>query len=97
PFSPSAKPRLDPQSCPAEQNWTEGQEEILECRSRGHPDPVLECSRDGHSMDPGIPHLADRAQAGLYLCRARNELGTAERNVTLRVLCESGGFGGEFG
>ncbi|NWW10813.1 ICAM5 protein, partial [Oreocharis arfaki] len=105
PLSPSAKPRLDNESCPGQQNWTEGREGVLECRARGRPEPEVKCSKDGNSIAAGIPHLADRAQAGTYRCQASNALGTAERDVTLWVQCAWGsggsrgylGFGGSLG
>ncbi|KAM7026458.1 uncharacterized protein M8220_014919 [Acridotheres tristis] len=87
-----AKPRLDPRHCPGHQNWTEGEQEILECRARGRPRPRVACSKagnsensSGNSLPVGIAQLAQRAQAGLYRCRAWNELGSAESNVTLWV------------
>ncbi|NXH60124.1 ICAM1 protein, partial [Rhabdornis inornatus] len=112
---PAAQPRLDPRDCPGQQNWTEGEQEILECRARGRPRPRLECSKDGDpqnsqnsqnsrdSLPVGIPQRARRAQAGIYRCRAWNELGTAESSVTLWVHREFGGilgflgFFGDFG
>ncbi|XP_068034982.1 intercellular adhesion molecule 1-like [Anomalospiza imberbis] len=85
PAFPAAKPRLDVESCPPQQNWTEGQEEILTCSAKGTPKPQVRCSKDGNSFVSGAVHLADRAHAGTYLCRATNELGTAERDVTVWV------------
>lgn len=79
------KPRLDSEGCPGQQNWTEGQELILECRAKGRPEPEVKCSKDGNSIAAGIPYTADRAQAGTYRCRATNTLGTAERDVTLWI------------
>ncbi|XP_041264180.1 intercellular adhesion molecule 5-like [Onychostruthus taczanowskii] len=79
------KPRLDPERCPPQQNWTEGQEGILHCSAGGAPAPQVSCSKDGNSLAPGAARPAARAHAGTYLCQATNELGTAERNVTVRV------------
>ncbi|XP_032939682.1 intercellular adhesion molecule 1-like [Catharus ustulatus] len=76
------KPRLD---CPAQLNWTEGENEILDCRTRGIPDPELNCTKDGITLPVGTPLRAERIHAGIYLCRARNYLGSAERNVTVWV------------
>ncbi|NXX33378.1 ICAM1 protein, partial [Nicator chloris] len=99
---PAAKPRLDASGCPPLQNWTEGQEGNLTCRARGHPEPRprVSCSKAGNSrdsLDPGVPQPARLGHAGTYLCRATNELGTAESNVTLRVQRESGGPAGCWG
>ncbi|XP_041343048.1 intercellular adhesion molecule 5-like [Pyrgilauda ruficollis] len=79
------KPRLDPERCPPQQNWTEGQEGILRCSAGGAPAPQVSCSKDGNSLIPGAARPAARAHAGTYLCQATNELGTAERNVTVWV------------
>lgn len=84
---PTAKPRLDSNDCPGQQNWTEGQEGTLKCQAKGKPEPKVECSKDGDSITAGTQYPADRARAGTYLCRATNELGTAERNVTIWVQC----------
>ncbi|NXO89402.1 ICAM1 protein, partial [Certhia brachydactyla] len=84
PTFPAAPPRLDSAGCPGQQNWTEGEEGILQCQARGRPRPRLSCSRsDGDSLTAGTPRPAARGHAGTYRCRATNELGTAERNVTL--------------
>lgn len=80
-----SKPRLDSGGCPQQQNWTEGQDGILECRARGKPEPEVRCSKDGNSLAAGIPYPADRTHAGTYRCLATNTQGTAERNVTLWV------------
>ncbi|XP_039568334.1 intercellular adhesion molecule 5-like [Passer montanus] len=80
-----AKPRLGPLRCPAQQNWTEGQEGTLRCGAEGAPEPQVSCSRDGNSLVPGAALRAARGHAGTYLCRATNALGTAERNVTVWV------------
>ncbi|NXG96792.1 ICAM1 protein, partial [Loxia leucoptera] len=93
PAFPTVKPRLDIERCPPQQNWTEGQEGILTCNATGTPEPQVWCSKDGNSLKPGTRHPADRAHAGTYLCRASSELGTAERNVTVWVQCESGARG----
>ncbi|NXA00047.1 ICAM1 protein, partial [Nesospiza acunhae] len=90
---PAVKPRLDIDRCPPQQNWTEGQEGILTCSAKGTPEPQVSCSKDGNSLIPGSIHPADRAHAGTYLCQATNELGTAERNVTVWVQCASEGPG----
>ncbi|CAN8175404.1 unnamed protein product [Coccothraustes coccothraustes] len=79
------KPRLDIELCPPQQNWTQGQE-ILICSATGSPEPQVRCSKDGNSLMPGRLRPADLTRAaGTYLCRATNELGTAERNVTVWV------------
>ncbi|NXA87583.1 ICAM5 protein, partial [Melanocharis versteri] len=90
---PAAKPRLDNESCPRQQNWTEGQDGVLRCRARGRPEPRVECSKDGNSLAAGTAYPADRAHAGTYRCRATNALGTAERDVTVWVQCASGAPG----
>ncbi|NXS62407.1 ICAM1 protein, partial [Brachypteracias leptosomus] len=91
---PTAKPRLEEQSCPHHQNWTEGQEETLRCRARGNPPPELECVRgDGQPFPPEVPRPVTRAHAGTYLCWATNPLGTAQRRVTVTVHCEQPGGG----
>ncbi|NWT79734.1 ICAM1 protein, partial [Lanius ludovicianus] len=87
PVFPAAKPRLDSEGCPGQQNWTEGQEGVLECRAKGRPEPEVKCSKDGNSIAAGAPYPAHRAHAGTYLCQASNALGTAERNVTVWVQC----------
>ncbi|NXQ07994.1 ICAM1 protein, partial [Vidua macroura] len=87
PAFPAAKPRLDTESCPPQQNWTEGQEETLNCSARGSPRPQVRCSKDGNSFPLGTARRAHRAHAGTYLCQATNELGTAEREVTVWVHC----------
>ncbi|NXD59993.1 ICAM1 protein, partial [Corvus moneduloides] len=87
PLFPAAKPRLDSEGCPGQQNWTEGQEGILACKAKGKPKPEVKCSKDGNSITAGTPYPADRAQAGTYRCRATNALGTAERDVTVWVQC----------
>ncbi|XP_068853957.1 intercellular adhesion molecule 1-like [Aphelocoma coerulescens] len=79
------KPRLDSKGCPGQQNWTEGQELILECRAKGKPEPEVKCSKDGISIAARISYTANRTQAGTYRCRATNALGTAERNVTVWI------------
>ncbi|XP_066426573.1 intercellular adhesion molecule 1-like [Molothrus aeneus] len=79
------KPRLDIELCPPQQNWTEGQEGTLNCSAKGTPEPRVSCSKDGHSLIPGSIRPVYRAHAGTYLCQATNELGTAERNVTVWV------------
>ncbi|NXX72328.1 ICAM5 protein, partial [Spizella passerina] len=96
---PAVKPRLDMELCPPQQNWTEGQQGILNCSAKGTPKLQVNCSKDGNFLTPGISHPINRAHAGTYLCRATNDLGTAERNVTVWVQCESGGPGlrGVFG
>ncbi|NXO12880.1 ICAM5 protein, partial [Oriolus oriolus] len=89
PLSPAGKPRLDSEGCPGQQNWTEGQDGILECRAKGRPEPEVKCSKDGgNPVAAGIPYAADRSLAGTYRCRATNALGTAERDVTVSVQCE---------
>ncbi|NXE99993.1 ICAM1 protein, partial [Menura novaehollandiae] len=93
PAFPAAKPRLDEGSCPRWQNWTEGQNETLRCRARGHPEAEVICAKDGNSFPAGVWHRARCAHAGTFVCRATNALGTAERNVTLWVLCEWGSGG----
>ncbi|NXT16999.1 ICAM5 protein, partial [Prunella fulvescens] len=90
PVFPAAPPRLDTERCPPQQNWTEGQQGTLLCSARGAPEPQVSCSKDGTALAPGTAHPAHRAQAGTYLCQASNELGTAQRNVTVWVQCESG-------
>ncbi|NXM38328.1 ICAM5 protein, partial [Gymnorhina tibicen] len=87
PVFPAVKPRLDSEGCPGRQNWTEGQEGTLKCRAKGRPEPEVKCSKDGNSITAGTQHLADRSHAGTYRCRATNELGTAERDVTVWVQC----------
>ncbi|NWY22361.1 ICAM1 protein, partial [Aphelocoma coerulescens] len=87
PVFPAAKPRLDSKGCPGQQNWTEGQELILECRAKGKPEPEVKCSKDGISIAAGISYTANRTQAGTYRCRATNALGTAERDVTVWIQC----------
>ncbi|XP_074386386.1 intercellular adhesion molecule 1-like isoform X2 [Zonotrichia albicollis] len=79
------KPRLDMELCPPQQNWTEGQDGILNCSAKGTPKPQVNCSKDGIFLTPGKSHPINRAHAGTYLCRATNDLGTAERNVTVWV------------
>ncbi|XP_050164776.1 intercellular adhesion molecule 1-like isoform X2 [Myiozetetes cayanensis] len=81
------QPRLDDSGCPPEQNWTEGREETLRCRARGNPRPSVSCARDrdGRSFPVGIPSPAGRDHAGIYWCRATNELGEDERSVTVHV------------
>ncbi|KAM3656293.1 intercellular adhesion molecule 5-like [Ammospiza maritima maritima] len=79
------KPRLDMERCPPQQNWTEGQDGILNCSAKGTPEPQVSCSKDGNILTPGISHPINRAHAGTYLCRATNDLGTAECNVTVWV------------
>ncbi|NXI29609.1 ICAM5 protein, partial [Sterrhoptilus dennistouni] len=87
-FSPqTVKPHLDTLSCPTHQNWTEGQEETLKCRAGGRPRPQIVCSKDGDPLDTESSHRAHRDHAGVYRCRATNELGTVERNVTIWVTC----------
>ncbi|XP_058717829.1 intercellular adhesion molecule 5-like [Poecile atricapillus] len=80
-----AEPRLDASGCPLQQNWTEGEPGLLRCRARGRPQPQVLCSKDGNSLPTGIPRPALRQHAGIYRCRATNELGTAESNVTVWV------------
>ncbi|XP_014118380.1 PREDICTED: intercellular adhesion molecule 5-like [Pseudopodoces humilis] len=80
-----AEPRLDASGCPSQQNWTEGEAGTLTCRASGRPQPQVRCSKDGNSLPAGIPHPALRQHAGIYRCRATNELGTAERDVTVWV------------
>ncbi|NXB11681.1 ICAM5 protein, partial [Cnemophilus loriae] len=87
PVFPAAKPRLDNESCPQQQNWTEGQEGILACRATGRPEPEVKCSKDGNSLTAGISYPANRGHIGTYRCRATNVLGTAESNVTVWVQC----------
>ncbi|XP_066031120.1 intercellular adhesion molecule 5-like [Chamaea fasciata] len=87
PVTVLVKPRLDARSCPSPQNWTEGREETLRCRARGRPDPRIRCSRDGDALDAASSLRAHRDHAGVYRCRATNELGTAESNVTVWVHC----------
>ncbi|KAM6038348.1 intercellular adhesion molecule 1-like [Chlamydotis macqueenii] len=79
------RPRLDDRSCPPTQNWTEGQEETLRCSARGNPPPWLACAKDGEPFASGVPHPVTRAHAGIYRCRATNALGTAIRDITVRV------------
>ncbi|NWU10243.1 ICAM5 protein, partial [Cephalopterus ornatus] len=90
PALPAVRPRLDDAGCPAEQNWTEGQEETLRCRARGNPRPQVSCARDGRSFPAGIPQPITRGHAGTYRCRASNALGEDERSVTVRVHGERG-------
>ncbi|NXR37928.1 ICAM5 protein, partial [Zosterops hypoxanthus] len=87
-FSPqTVKPHLDTLTCPTHQNWTEGQEETLNCRAGGRPRPQIVCSKGQESLDTESSRRAHRGHAGVYRCRATNELGTAERNVTIWVIC----------
>ncbi|NWR63842.1 ICAM5 protein, partial [Bucorvus abyssinicus] len=68
----------------------------LRCRARGNPPPRLQCDRDGETFPAMVPHRVTRRHAGTYRCRATNELGTAEKDVTVWVECEwgRGGLGG---
>ncbi|NXU10482.1 ICAM1 protein, partial [Pardalotus punctatus] len=93
PTFPAVRPWLDDAGCPRQQNWTEGQEGTLECRAGGKPEPRVRCSKDGNSLAAGVARPVHRSHAGTYLCQASNALGTAERNVTVEVLCESGASG----
>ncbi|XP_069737599.1 intercellular adhesion molecule 1-like isoform X2 [Phaenicophaeus curvirostris] len=84
-LSVPAKPRLDDQSCPPRQNWTEGQEETLRCWAWGNPRPRLVCSKAGEAFPVNVPRPVTRASAGTYHCLASNPLGAAERNITVWV------------
>ncbi|XP_014812116.1 PREDICTED: intercellular adhesion molecule 1 [Calidris pugnax] len=81
----TAGPRMDNESCPPSQNWTEGQEETLKCRAQGNPPPHMECAKNGESFPVGVPHPVTRTHAGTYRCRATNPLGTAVRTITIFV------------
>ncbi|KAM6038340.1 intercellular adhesion molecule 1-like [Chlamydotis macqueenii] len=81
----NTSPQMDDRSCPPTQNWTEGQEETLRCSARGNPPPRLACAKDGEPFASGVPHPVTRAHAGVYRCRATNALGTAIRDITVRV------------
>ncbi|XP_074990389.1 intercellular adhesion molecule 1 [Calonectris borealis] len=81
----TAGPRMDDESCPPSQNWTEGQDETLRCWARGNPPPRLECAKDGEPFPAGVPRPVTRAHAGTYRCRATNPLGTTVRSVTVWV------------
>ncbi|TRZ06882.1 hypothetical protein HGM15179_020220 [Zosterops borbonicus] len=83
------KPHLDTLTCPTHQNWTEGQEETLNCRAGGRPRPQIVCSKGQESLDTESSQRAHRDHAGVYRCRATNELGTAERNVTIWVIYDN--------
>ncbi|XP_069737607.1 intercellular adhesion molecule 1-like isoform X2 [Phaenicophaeus curvirostris] len=81
----SYRPRMDDQSCPPRQNWTEGQEETLRCWAWGNPRPRLVCSKAGEAFPVNVPRPVTRASAGTYHCLASNPLGAAERNITVWV------------
>lgn len=81
----TAAPRMDDGSCPPQQNWTEGQDETLQCRAWGKPRPRLECTRDGESFPAGELRRVTRSHAGTYRCSATNPLGTAVRSITVSV------------
>ncbi|NXC00368.1 ICAM1 protein, partial [Orthonyx spaldingii] len=85
PAFPAAKPRLDNEGCPRQQNWTEGQKENLTCQAEGRPKPEVKCFKDGHFFKAGIAYDVNLTSAGTYLCQATNAVGTAERNVTIWV------------
>ncbi|NWV41044.1 ICAM5 protein, partial [Grantiella picta] len=94
PTFPAVHLWLNNSGCPEQQNWTEGQQEVLQCQARGRAEPQVRCSKDGNSLTAGIPYPASRSHDGTYLCSVTNALGTAERNVTVHVQGESGVLGG---
>ncbi|KAM7069740.1 intercellular adhesion molecule 1-like isoform 2-T2 [Molossus nigricans] len=87
------KPRLEESSCPGNQTWMEGMEQILVCVPEGNPTPSLVCTWKGMMFDLEVPQKATQNHTGTYCCTATNQLGSVSKDIALIVQGLDVGFG----
>ncbi|KAG8505061.1 Intercellular adhesion molecule 1, partial [Galemys pyrenaicus] len=79
------KPRLEESSCPGNQTWVEGTEEMLACIPKGNPAPALLCTWDSVIFSLEVPQKATQNHAGTYCCTATNQLGSVSKEIAVVV------------
>ncbi|XP_051681778.1 intercellular adhesion molecule 1 isoform X4 [Oryctolagus cuniculus] len=79
------EPRLEESSCPSNQTWVEGMEQVLACVPKGNPTPALVCTWNGIIFDPEVPQKAAKNHTGIYCCTATNKLGSVSKDIAIVV------------
>ncbi|XP_037349954.1 intercellular adhesion molecule 5 [Talpa occidentalis] len=80
------KPRLEESSCPGNQTWVEGAEEMLACIAKGNPAPTLVCTRNSMIFSLEVPQKATQNHSGTYCCTATNQLGSVSKKIAVVVI-----------
>ncbi|XP_040605883.1 intercellular adhesion molecule 5 isoform X3 [Mesocricetus auratus] len=79
------KPRFEESSCPGNQIWVEGMDQMLACIPEGNPAPALVCIWNGVIIDLDVPQKATQNHTGTYCCTATNQLGSVSKDIAVIV------------
>lgn len=83
--SSADKPRFEESSCPGNQIWEEGMDQMLACVPEGNPVPDLLCLWNGMIVDLDVPQKATQNHTGTYCCTATNQLGSVSKDIAVVV------------
>ena len=85
-------PRIDYR--PSAQQVVEGNGVILFCNATGNPQPNITWTKHGNSSILSsseavrLTRLTSEDNGAMYKCKVENNLGSAEANATVTVLCK---------